>query len=194
MLVELGNPSPRNVPADQSGAHVTYITIPDESYTQESKALWPDDIQAALDAAPIAAVKRMIIDGYLAHSSGVKGFPDHEAFVSVIHPGGAWTQHSNGDPTWVWSNNESLAQMLSDYYGVPIGAPKDVEDTHWTRSGMPGVGPMWGAGITALKTNAGNDIQSIIMGGGLIGETGTASSGDATHLQLTLVSIMLLMI
>ena len=70
-------------------------------------------------------------------SSVVTRLPDHEAFVSVTRD---WPNHSDVPPTWVTSDNEDLAQMLAEAYGCPVGKPEDVEATHHTAAGPPGVG------------------------------------------------------
>jgi hypothetical protein len=68
-----------------------------------------------------------------------------EAFVSIATGAGGgrglWHYHSDGPATWVDSDSPGLAQLLSEHFGCPIGAPDDVEDTHWTPAGRPGVGP-----------------------------------------------------
>lgn len=190
MLVELGNAAA--LKADNADPRVTYLTIPEADeqglggYTQPDQhddSMFPEELATALQGVASNSARRMIIDGYLSHPSGVRGFPEHEAFISIIHPGGAWKSHSLLDPTWVHCpGHPGLEKMLGDYFGCPIGQPNDVEDTHWTRNGMPGVGPEPWSGINMLKTNAGNDLQSIIMGGGLMGETGTATAATATSL------------
>lgn len=73
--------------------------------------------------------------------------PGHEAFVSVVKD---WPNHSPVSPTYVHSTNDTgeadevtsdLAAMISEAYDIPVGRPDDVEDTHHTISGPPGVGP-----------------------------------------------------
>lgn len=64
--------------------------------------------------------------------------PGQEAFVSVVRD---WPNHSPIPPTWVESDIPDLAQMLSEAYDIPVGAPDDVEMTHHTAAGPPGVGP-----------------------------------------------------
>lgn len=71
-------------------------------------------------------------------TSDVTRLPDHECFLSIVRD---WPSHSPLPPTWVWSDDEDLALMLSEAYGCPVGRPDDVEDTHHTISGPPGVGP-----------------------------------------------------
>ncbi len=64
--------------------------------------------------------------------------PDHECFVSIVTD---WPNHSPNSPTWVESDVPDLAVMLSEAYGCPVGAPEDLEATHHTLAGPPGVGP-----------------------------------------------------
>lgn len=65
--------------------------------------------------------------------------PDHTAFLSIVRD---WPSHSPNSPSWVDSDDEpDLALMLSEAYGCPVGIPEDVEQTHHTISGPPGVGP-----------------------------------------------------
>lgn len=65
--------------------------------------------------------------------------PDHTAFLSIVRD---WPNHSPKNPTYSASDDEpDLALMLSEAYGCPVGRPEDVEDTHHTVSGPPGVGP-----------------------------------------------------
>lgn len=179
--IQLGNAAPR----EGTGPAVTYINVPsaDEGYSVVGVGDddYPTDLAAALKNAKGKA-RRMLIDGWLANRDGVHGIPNHEAFVAIVDPNGLWAKHSEADPTWVWSDNEALAAQLADYFGCPVGPPGDLEATHHTRAGGPGTFPDPLGGMTMLKTNAGNDIQSQQMGGGLVGETGTASASSATSL------------
>lgn len=70
-------------------------------------------------------------------SNPVSHLPEYEAFVSVT---AAWLAYSPDPPTWVWSDDFGLAEMLSEAYSCPIGIPEDVEETHHTMGGPPGVG------------------------------------------------------
>lgn len=76
---------------------------------------------------------------------------------------GVWAHHSglaeppagtneriNVRPTWVHAYDDAegqteeakmTAMILSDHFRVSKGKPKDVEETHYTQSGPPGVGP-----------------------------------------------------
>lgn len=66
-----------------------------------------------------------------------------EAFVTLTAEGrGIIDNHTDVAPLWVEClDRPSFATLLADNYGCPIGAPADVEATHWTESGPPGVGP-----------------------------------------------------
>jgi len=192
MRVMLGNPAPKSPTMDLGGAPtVTYMAIPD-SYTLPATA--DDSLLPAHIAGPLAGlgtpeltreVRRALIRGEFAHPSGVKGLPDHEALVSVIHPGGLWGFHSNAEaPSWVWSDNDVLAKMVADHFDTSLGLPADFAETHWRHvNGItvpPGfVDPL--AEAQMLKVNSGFDFQSWEMGGGpnLLGSF-TGSAGFAT--------------
>jgi hypothetical protein len=66
-----------------------------------------------------------------------------EAFVSITDPRGVWRAHSTegATPTWVSSENEGLEFILSQHFGCDRGVPANVEATHYTEAGPPGVGP-----------------------------------------------------
>jgi hypothetical protein len=173
MQVELGNAAPRSADgsAVDDGEHrVTYVNIPDEAYELD------------LGAAP--SVEQLALH-LLQADGGVTKLPGLEPLLAIVHPDGAWARHSTGKPTWVYSGTHpELAEFLGEFFGCPVGRPDNVEDTHWTRSGMPGVGPTPDDDVVMLKTNAGNDIQNSQMfrGGGVLGQTGTASATTATSL------------
>lgn len=52
-----------------------------------------------------------------------------------------WTYHSSTPPTWVESDDDDLERLLAYQLKCQAGAPADVEVTHYTFSGPPGVGP-----------------------------------------------------
>lgn len=124
MRVEFGNPSPHHAPTGTKealpGPAVTYLQIPD-SYTVTDGA----------DANDLA--KQLAL-------GGVTNLPGHEALLSVIHQGGMWAAHGDAIPSWVWSDNPEFARQLSDWFGCPIGRPDDIEASHYTHAGPPGVG------------------------------------------------------
>ncbi len=65
----------------------------------------------------------------------------NQAFTDITARGGLWSYHSDSPATWVESDSPGLSALLAEHFGCPEGAPDDLEDTHWTRAGRPGVGP-----------------------------------------------------
>lgn len=63
-----------------------------------------------------------------------------EAFANIISSTGLWVKHSDVSPSWVYSDNEAIANLIADHFECPVGKPDDVELTHWTAAGPPGVG------------------------------------------------------
>lgn len=122
MNVEYGNPAPNFV--DHDGPAVTYQTIPD-SYTY----------RVAADAAELASG---IALNMATAPDGITNLPDQEAALAAI---AGWRANSRANPTWVWSDNEDFAVLLGKFFGCPVGRPVDVEETHYTVAGAPGVGP-----------------------------------------------------
>jgi hypothetical protein len=178
MRVQLGNTTPHEAvtrddgsrsfkPAPTTGPAVTYLGIPD-SYTFAEGA---DHRDLAL---------------HLARNPDITRLPDHEAFLAVAHPNGVWANHSAGasKPSWVWSDDEAFQDLLSNYYETPAGIPGNVEDTHHTLAGGPGVIPM--GNVQMLHTSWGRDMQALVMGGFMagtwLGATGTATASSATSL------------
>jgi hypothetical protein len=208
VLIELGNPAYRWHPDERwpvaqrdSAPRVTYLTFPDTDadglggYSMpevHDDSLYPAPLAGALGSFPAGidvrgidnrSVRRLIIDGYLGARGGMNALPNHEVLKAVA---GGWQAVSlASDATWVRSvthPGHGVETVLADYFGCPVGAPADLEDTHWTRHGMPGVGPAFGAGIEATILGSGFDIASLMLGGGLLGETGTATATTATSL------------
>jgi hypothetical protein len=122
MLVELGNDTP-TADGVQTPA-VTTIGVPD-SYSYEVAASAKD-----LASEVAAHVGRS--------SNGVTRVPDQEALLAVV---AAWRAEAAGDPTWVDCDNNDFAVLLGEFFGCPVGRPDDVESTHYTNAGPPGVGP-----------------------------------------------------
>lgn len=116
---------------------------------------------------------------------------DHEALLSIVN---AWPQHSTKPPTWIevtprhdgHDPKESakvaadIEAFLHEYYGTD-GAqkPLNVEETHWTKFGPPGVLPA-PPDITALFTDVGRVLQANNYGGGQVGATGTGTAASST--------------
>lgn len=128
MLVELGNPHPVHSPGGEReslpGPAVTRVWIPDEFTVT-------DDLDVNDLARHLLATS----------GSGVTNQPGHEALLAVIHQAGTWSNHGDEPPLWVWSDNPVLAKQLAAFYDCTNGRPGNVEDTHYTRFGPPGVGP-----------------------------------------------------
>ncbi len=185
MLLEIGNPAPAirvggSLVAIHDGAPaVTYVTIPEA----DEDGLGGYTLEPGLDVNELA---RHI----LTAPDGITHLPDHEAILVVAHQLGLWGHHSLGRPSWIEASapdqtrQAEMERLVSEFFGCPIGAPANLEDTHWTRSGMPGAHPDLGGGITALLTNIGRDFFSINMGGApaFLGATGTATATTSTSL------------
>lgn len=169
---------------DVGGPAVTYIEIP-----------WPDTGGYEVGDAPdvTGSSLRDHIAASLLSSTGITRFGSHEGVMAVVHPSGIWRAHSKPGttPTWVWSDNAEMARILSEFFGCPVGRPTDVESTHWTRSGPPGIGPnvipdTLPPDLQMNISDTGRTIQSRLFGhvAGLpSGKTGVAPT--ATTLTLT---------
>lgn len=122
MIVEMGNATPTSPTIDHSEPCVTSWNDNGSGCTHVEEGR-PNGREALLEVL----------------TSPVTHLPDHEAFVSVVT---AWQNEGNGKPTWVYSEDcPDLALMVSEAYGCPVGRPDDIEDTHYTHAGPPGVGP-----------------------------------------------------
>ena len=135
MLVKLGNPSPVHGPLGAReplpGPAVTTVVIPD---TEDDAG---NRLYQVMAGADLDAVKRS-----LGERPDVTNLPGHEALLVIVHPGGVWANHSaGGKPSWVWSDDEEFARQLGEFFDIPVGEPTDVEATHFTDAGPPGVGP-----------------------------------------------------
>jgi hypothetical protein len=163
MRVELGNVSPKDV--NHSDPCVTYVTLSDE-----------DTFNPSVDVAELRA---HLSDSAL-YNDGVTHRPDDEALLDIVSPSGVWAKLSNAKPSWVDSDNADMARILGEWFDCPVGKPADVEDTHWTNAGAPGV--QLSPGPTALLVNSGNDIVSRTLGGLIVGfnqATATATSSSS---------------
>lgn len=146
MIILLGNPKPHHVKDGERiplpGPVQHEIEIPPGQYSLEPGADVRDLTQ------------------HLFRNRTVTKLPDHELFVHVVASaspevgflGGAWGSgnHGSEDPTWVSCIAQTaeevdqaaeLERLLSEFWECPRGVPDDVEDTHHTFNGPPGVGP-----------------------------------------------------
>ena len=182
MLVELGNNAAAYFDKETGemtshgldAASVTYINIPD--YVQD------------FDPSPdLEAFKKHLYDAIVTNK-GITNFgPGAGALLTVVHPDGTWGKHStDAKPTWVWSDNKDFQRVVAAFYAVPEGRPAEIELTHWTRFGAPGVGePLIPEAAAAVKNivgllvNTGRDIWARMQGmqsNVLAQQTATAST------------------
>ena len=172
MLVEFGNTQPKMADgnlADLGGPAVTYLSIPDE-YTFEADAIDVGEFRARLASS-------------LLQRDGITNLPDHEAALVATHPSGVWQRHSGAEgPSWVWSDDEAFQGFLAAYYGCAAGRPDDVEETHFTYAGPPGVFPGAVLDLEANITQNGRDMWARALGGGVVGATGTSTGTTSSSM------------
>ena len=172
MQVEFGNNSPRDSEGTKieiDAPIVTYVNIPD-TYSFD----------------PSIQVSDLAL--HLARNPDVTHLPANEALVAVTHPmSGIWGRHGEGGPSWIWSDNKDLQAVLSGFYGVSGGRPDDIEITHYTRFGAPGVGPIvvTPPDVQANITQNGRDMWAWLNGGYQVGAMGQASASTSTTLTTT---------
>lgn len=174
MKVEFGNTKPKNGDGsfpDLGGAPaVTYVTVPD-SYTFD----------------PNVNVKELQQHLYRTMSTGITRRPNDEALLSVVTSVGVWSMHSGAEaPSWVHCpENPQFEQALAAFYECSAGRPVDVEETHFTKFGAPGVSLPIVPDMNMLLTNNGRDCLDRAFLGGVIGTTGTSTAVGATSLTNT---------
>lgn len=188
MLVELGNHAPKQLVGDREqrldGLRVTYVNFDDEVY--------PLDVGHGLAVADIGL--------HIAQTDAVTHLPGLEPFLAIANRPGAWADLGHGAPAWVRvsghddkaAQHREFERLLSEFYNTEIAPPagadlaweRQLEDNYFTSNGMPGVGFDPLGGVTALKPNAGNDIQAWQMFGHttVFGQSGTATATSATTL------------
>lgn len=66
-----------------------------------------------------------------------------EGITNIIASGGLWENQSfDKAPSWVSCEDApEIANLISLEFGCPVGEPNDLEKTHHTFFGPPGVGP-----------------------------------------------------
>ena len=173
MLVELGNAHPKNVShSDPAVCYVNVAHTNTDDYSIDHGALKSHLVDVVLNSG----------DAYPVHN-----FPGSETLTELFHPGiGIWFDQSNDLlPSWVYcEENPSLAAHIAAYTGCPVGRPADVEQTHHTNAGGPGV--TMSPGPTALVVNTGLDILSRTLGGFIVGfNKATATGATSTSLTAT---------
>ena len=193
MLVELGNPNA--VGATDDAPRVTTFHFPEADETGQGGYTLDEGMDHK-------AFKDHVNDAN-NYNGGTTHLPNHEILLSLTE---GWKAVSKGRPTWVKASEHAngitpahhvpeVERFLSDYFEIPVGIPEDIELTHHTKFGPPGVGapevpvdPL--AGMTALFTNGGRTAQSLNYGGGQVGAigTGTAATGTTFTTNLTLTT------
>lgn len=130
MEVMMGNATPHQCDTSGGGhAHVLLDHGEPCTYNWGDFGALTHDSDAGLDG---------LASGVHVLSNDVTHLPESECFVSIVSD---WPHHSPNPPAWVWASDPDLARMLSEFYGCPVGVPEDLEDTHHTAAGPPGVGP-----------------------------------------------------
>lgn len=143
MKVELGNAKALRVAEERDAPTVTYVEVPDEWTYEVAQSgtrmtIGPDNVVEVDSASALASAARDHITNAMLFRDGIYHLPGQEALLGVM---AAQQAEGGGVPLWVWSDNEDFAKLLSEFYGVPVGRPDDVEDSHHTNAGPPGVGP-----------------------------------------------------
>lgn len=136
MRVLLGNPTPLN---GAPGPTVTAVGITDAKNEDGSYVV------GFVPGTNAAEVKDHLFDnpGMVTH------LPGNTAILSVAR---TWPDHGDGRPTFVDvdpgerdpAEAEDFERFLSEFYRCDRGIPADLETTHYTESGPPGVGPTEG--------------------------------------------------
>lgn len=122
MIVEFGNVAPLAAGTEHGEPCVTTFRIPD--------GVGDDEALAIANATDIMR--------HLAQNPSITRLPGLEGFLDIQK---IWANESAKAPSWVWSDNRDMERLCSDYWDCPRGRPGDVEATHHTVSGPPGVGP-----------------------------------------------------
>ena len=117
------------------------------------------------------------------------GHGNQEAFLSIAHPSALWGQHSLAQaPSWVsCETNPDFERMVAEHFGCSAGRPRDVFDTHFSKYGVPGVGP-WNAPVQAALLYTGRVNWANNLGGGQVGACGTGTAASATSVTTQLDS------
>lgn len=134
MQVELGNSAPHGCVVDANGAH-THEPLPANPGPTFTRVDIPDEYELddGLDIRDVAL--------HLARNPDVTNMAGIQALLPIISPTGLWAHWSSQKPSWVWSDNPTMEAYLAAWFDCPAGHPADLEDTHHTYNGPPGVGP-----------------------------------------------------
>jgi hypothetical protein len=201
MIIELGNESAPN--GVDNRPKVTYLHVPEADNTgQGGFTHKPGKITVAEFKSHVA--EAVMLNG------GVTHLPDHEILLAAtsawsgqgagkptwvkvrshedLHGPVKDAQHPKGEDGKLLKpvphSNDACADIedfLREFWGCGE-KPADVENTHWTRYGAPGVSGPQPPQATALYTNAGRVISNVNDGGGQVGSAATGSAATATTL------------
>ena len=141
MIVEFGNPAPTAQidGGSYTGPVVTYCgPLPDDP--EYGYSPHPDASVLAVKLAQEMETAERERDGIYRVGDISDGTGFHEAFLTAVNGWRAQASAYRG-PTWVWSDSGDFAVLLGHFFGCPVGRPADVEDTHRTLAGPPGVHP-----------------------------------------------------
>lgn len=148
MRIELGNPSPKL--ADGTTTPGPAVTV---LHTNPAASFDPNvDIGDYL----LHLLQRQQATG---DEYTVTNRPNDEILVALLHEEGMMARSFGGSPTFLHVTPEAdgetqesadaMAAVLSRIWNCPVGKPDDVEDTHFTEAGAPGVHPPTDAQIVA---------------------------------------------
>lgn len=161
MLLQLGNVAPiDDGSAITNGPCVTYANLHDYAYHSNTIV---DDVKTGLYDA-------------VTGNDGITSMPGNESLLALTHPGGIWATHSQANPSWVWSDDSVFADLLGSFYNCPVGIPVNLESTHYTLAGPPGVYPGDALDMSMQITSSGRDIVARAVGGGALGLSGVSST------------------
>lgn len=108
-IVELGNAAPLNPDGTRAEIQRT-VTVYE----------FPHD--------PVETAAQVNLMEYSAeHRYAIRGLPEHlrPYYVHLCDVKDSWTTHHGGDgPDWIESDDASLAELLADFYGCPVGRPE----------------------------------------------------------------------
>lgn len=189
LAVEFGNPTPVLPEGETRDAPcVTYWSINNdpENFPEGHHAY-----QQVQDSGLTADELRLHLADAILDSGGLlTQLPGHEPVLSAI---AAWRAHAvpGTKPTWVWSNDDELARILSEHYRCPAERPEAIEESHWTshdgKTFAPGTAPIAGVPYGSLPeleaniTQNGRDMQARVFGTGSgVGGTNTTAPTSTT--------------
>ena len=82
-----------------------------------------------------------VFDALPAPAVTYVNLPDSDTLVEQLRAvADLWSHHSSEAPSWIETDSEALSVVLHGLWPTAtIGAPGDLEATHYTHAGAPGV-------------------------------------------------------